>query len=67
MRAWTIADSFGIDHLRLIDRPDPEPTFGQVVVAVKAVSLNYRELLMGRGFRELLLAIECVARSCKNG
>jgi NADPH:quinone reductase-like Zn-dependent oxidoreductase len=49
MRAWTIADTFGIDHLRLVERPDPEPGHGQVVVAVKAVSLNYRDLLVTKG------------------
>ena len=49
MRAWTIADTFGIEHLRLVERPDPEPRHGQVVVAVKAVSLNYRDLLVTKG------------------
>ena len=48
MRAWTIP-SFGIDNLRLADRPEPTPGPGQVVVAVRAVSLNYRDLLMVKG------------------
>ena len=48
MRVWTIP-SFGLDHLRLEDRPEPTPGPGQVVVAVRAVSLNYRDLLIVKG------------------
>jgi len=48
MRAWTL-DAFGFEHLRLADRPDPQPGHGQVVVAVKAVSLNFRDLLIVKG------------------
>jgi NADPH:quinone reductase-like Zn-dependent oxidoreductase len=48
MRAWTIP-SFGFDNLQLIDRPEPTPGPGQVVVAVRAVSLNFRDLLIVRG------------------
>lgn len=47
-RAWAI-DAFGIDRLRLGDRPTPEPGPGQAVVRVRAASLNYRDLLMVRG------------------
>jgi NADPH:quinone reductase-like Zn-dependent oxidoreductase len=49
MRAWTISDGFGIDNLRLVDRPEPTPGPGQVIVAVRAVSLNYRDLMMTKG------------------
>jgi len=49
MRAWEIGDSFGLEHLRLVTRPDPEPGPGQVVLEVEACSLNYRDLLMARG------------------
>jgi NADPH:quinone reductase-like Zn-dependent oxidoreductase len=48
MRAWTIP-SFGLDNLRLDTRPDPSPGPGQVLLAVRAVSLNYRDLLIVRG------------------
>jgi NADPH:quinone reductase-like Zn-dependent oxidoreductase len=54
MRVWEIQESYGLDHLRLAERPDPSPGPGQVVVAMKAASLNYRDLLtvkgMGGGF-----------------
>lgn len=43
------ADGFGLENLRVAERPDPEPGPGQVVVAVSATSLNYRDLLMVEG------------------
>lgn len=49
MKAYEIQESFGLENLKCIDRPDPEPGPGQVVVDVKATSLNYRDLLMVRG------------------
>src|SRR5262245_10602251 len=48
MRAWTI-DAFGFEHLRMTERPEPQPGHGQVAVAVKAVSLNFRDILIGKG------------------
>jgi NADPH:quinone reductase-like Zn-dependent oxidoreductase len=49
MRAWQIS-SFGIDSLELVECPTPEPGPGEVLVKVHAVSLNYRDLLMVKGF-----------------
>ncbi|HTB98636.1 MAG TPA: NAD(P)-dependent alcohol dehydrogenase [Terracidiphilus sp.] len=40
---------FGIDSLELADRPMPEPGPGEVLVRVRAVSFNYRDLLMVQG------------------
>ncbi|MFP5236950.1 MAG: zinc-dependent alcohol dehydrogenase family protein [Acidobacteriota bacterium] len=48
MRAWQIA-SFGIDFLEFVERPDPEPGPGQVVVRVHAISYNFRDLMMVKG------------------
>jgi NADPH:quinone reductase-like Zn-dependent oxidoreductase len=42
--------SFGIDELVIVDRPEPKPKSGQVVIKVKAASLNYRDLMMVKGF-----------------
>ncbi len=44
-----IIPQFGLDHLTFADRAEPTPGPGQVLVAVKAVSLNYRDLLVTRG------------------
>jgi NADPH:quinone reductase-like Zn-dependent oxidoreductase len=53
MRAWEIRGGFGLDHLTLVERPDPlsegKPGPGQVLVRVRAVSLNYRDLMTAEG------------------
>ena len=48
MKAWRITN-FGIDNLSLDELPKPQPGPGQVLVAVHAVSLNFRDLSMVRG------------------
>jgi NADPH:quinone reductase-like Zn-dependent oxidoreductase len=59
MKAFAIKDSFGIDALKFSERTDPTPGPGQVVVRVKAVSLNYRDLLTVKhgGMRNLRLPL----------
>ena len=49
MRALEIRGGFGLDNLALVERPDPAPGPGQVVVRMRAASLNYRDLLMVQG------------------
>ncbi|MEW6603346.1 MAG: NAD(P)-dependent alcohol dehydrogenase [Thermoproteota archaeon] len=52
MRVWANQDAFGIENLKPVERPEPAPGAGEVVVDMKAVSLNYRDLLtvtMGAG------------------
>lgn len=52
MRAYEIQESFGLDHLKLTDRPDPDEgdlAPGQVLLRIRAVSLNYRDLLTVQG------------------
>lgn len=39
----------GIDGLRLEERPAPEPKAGEVLVRMRAASLNFRDLLVVRG------------------
>ncbi len=41
--------SFGIDSLELVDRPTPQPGPGEVLIKIRAVSLNYRDLMMVKG------------------
>lgn len=40
-----MVDPMGIDNIQIVDVPDPEPREGEVVVALKAASLNYRDIL----------------------
>jgi NADPH:quinone reductase-like Zn-dependent oxidoreductase len=49
MRAWEIQGAFGLENLRLTERPTPEPGRGEVRLRVLAASLNYRDLLMVQG------------------
>ncbi len=48
MKAWEL-DGFGIDKLKLADRPTPTAEPGQVLVKMTAWSLNYRDLMVVRG------------------
>lgn len=48
MRAWQIS-SFGIHSLEFVERPAPAPGPGEVLVRLRAVSLNFRDLLMVKG------------------
>jgi NADPH:quinone reductase-like Zn-dependent oxidoreductase len=49
MRALNVAAPWGLDAIKVVDLPDPKPGPGQVLVRMKAVSLNYRDLLMING------------------
>jgi NADPH:quinone reductase-like Zn-dependent oxidoreductase len=48
MRAWQVT-SFGIDSLEFVERPTPAPGPGEVLLGVRAVSLNYRDLMVVKG------------------
>jgi NADPH:quinone reductase-like Zn-dependent oxidoreductase len=41
--------AFGLDHLTRADRPAPEPAADEVLVRIRAVSLNFRDLLIAQG------------------
>ena len=49
MRCFEVAGPTGIDGLVLIDKPVPQPSAGEVLVRLTAVSLNYRDLLTVKG------------------
>lgn len=53
MKAWQIGDEFGIENLELAERPAPKPVPGQVVVEMRACSLNARDLQVIGGFYDL--------------
>jgi NADPH:quinone reductase-like Zn-dependent oxidoreductase len=40
---------FGIDNLAFNERPEPRPAAGEVLLKMRAFSLNYRDLLVVRG------------------
>jgi NADPH:quinone reductase-like Zn-dependent oxidoreductase len=49
MKVYEIRDGFGLDKLVPAERPQPQPGPGEVLLRVRAVSLNYRDLLVARG------------------
>ncbi len=49
MKAFEIQNKFGLDSLTLTERPDPKPGYGQVLIKLRAVSLNYRDLMVVKG------------------
>ncbi|HEY1191830.1 MAG TPA: NAD(P)-dependent alcohol dehydrogenase [Gemmata sp.] len=49
MKALVITSGFGLENLALEDRPEPAPAPGHVLVRVRAVALNFRDLLLAKG------------------
>ncbi len=49
MKAFQIQGGFGFDALKLVEREAPSAGPGEVVVRMRAASLNYRDLLVVRG------------------
>jgi NADPH:quinone reductase-like Zn-dependent oxidoreductase len=49
MKAWEVNEAFGIEALKLVDKPEPKPGPGQALVRLKAWSLNYRDLMVVKG------------------
>ena len=48
MQVWEIRE-FGLDKLVLTERPEPQPGPRQVLVKLRAASLNYRDLMVVQG------------------
>lgn len=50
MRAYEIQGAFGLENLRPVERPEPgDPPPGQVLLEMRAISLNYRDLMTVEG------------------
>lgn len=49
MRALEVTEPWGLDQLRVVEAAEPKAGPGQVLVRMRAVSLNYRDLLMVGG------------------
>jgi NADPH:quinone reductase-like Zn-dependent oxidoreductase len=49
MKCYELQGPDGAEGLKLVDRPVPQPTANQVLVRIKAATLNYRDLLTIKG------------------
>ena len=49
MRVIELRSGYGVDSLTLTERPDPVPGPGQIFLELRALSLNYRDLLVVEG------------------
>ncbi|MFI4986372.1 MAG: NAD(P)-dependent alcohol dehydrogenase [Alphaproteobacteria bacterium] len=49
MKAYHLTEPFGLAALRMVELPEPQPGPGEVKLRVRAVSLNYRDLLIIKG------------------
>jgi NADPH:quinone reductase-like Zn-dependent oxidoreductase len=49
MKAYQVQTNGGIDAIRRVDLPSPRPGVGEVLVRMRAASLNFRDLLICRG------------------
>lgn len=49
MEVYEIQDEFGLDNLVLTERDKPEPGPEEILIRMRAVSPNYRDVLMIRG------------------
>lgn len=49
MKVWEVQSKAGLDALTLVERSEPQPGVGQVLLKMRAVSLNYRDLLTVKG------------------
>lgn len=63
MKAIEIHDRFGLDHLKLTQRREPTPGPHQVLVKIRAASLNYRDLLVVKGLYNPKLKLPMVPLS----
>jgi hypothetical protein len=46
MRVFQIQDDWGMANLKIAERPQPQPQAGQVLLRMRASSLNFRDLVV---------------------
>jgi len=49
MKVMELAGDWGVENLHLSERPEPSPGPGEVTIAMRAVSINPRDLIMVKG------------------
>jgi NADPH:quinone reductase-like Zn-dependent oxidoreductase len=49
MRVVCLRGGFGLEHLTIEERPDPEPGPNELLLGVRAAALNFRDVSLARG------------------
>lgn len=57
MRAYRITTGGGVEGLARVELPDPQPADDEVLIRVRATSLNYRDLMMARASRDEIIPL----------
>lgn len=57
MKAYQLTPGNGVDGITMVDLPGPQPGPGEVLVRVRATSLNYRDLLIARRTQQPLIPL----------
>lgn len=60
MKVFEVQNTFGLDSLTLTERPEPNPGYGQILIKLRAVSLNYRDLMVVKGLYNPKLPIPLI-------
>jgi len=63
MKAIELQAPGGIDNLRLVERPMPEPGRQEMIIKVKATALNYRDVEIARGSYHTAFALPLIPLS----
>lgn len=63
MKVYEIQSKFGLDSLTLTERPEPSPSFRQVLIKLRAASLNYRDLMVVKGLYDPNLPLPLIPMS----
>jgi NADPH:quinone reductase-like Zn-dependent oxidoreductase len=63
MKVFEVQNTFGLDSLVLTDRPEPRPGLGQVLLKMRAFSLNFRDLMVVKGLYNPRLRLPLVPLS----
>ena len=57
MKAYQLTVGGGIEGIVQVERPDPTPGPGEVLIRVRATSLNYRDLLLARRAQQAIIPL----------
>jgi NADPH:quinone reductase-like Zn-dependent oxidoreductase len=64
MRALAIADAFGIENLAWVERNSPTPGPGEVLVRMRAVAFNFRDIQVISGQRQVPRPLVPLSDAC---